>query len=61
MQDATYNIGPSVVCGSTLQRKANAGQPFCDELLKWDHANGKVVKGLAKRRQAEVKLCKTVN
>lgn len=43
LMDAVYNIGPSVVCGSTLQRKANAGQPFCRELLRWDHAGGRVV------------------
>jgi len=58
LQDAVYNIGPAVVCGSTLQRKANAGEPFCDELLRWDRADGKVLPGLVKRRQDEAALCK---
>jgi lysozyme len=57
--DATYNLGPSVVCGSTLQRKANAGEPFCRELLRWDHAGGTRVAGLTRRRQAEATLCET--
>lgn len=57
--DATYNIGPKIVCGSTLQRKANAGEPFCDELLRWDHAGGKRIQGLTNRRQAEYRLCVT--
>lgn len=57
LTSAAYNIGPRVVCGSTLQRKANAGQPFCAELLRWDMAGGKKVKGLTRRRQAEYKLC----
>lgn len=54
---AAYNIGPKVVCGSTLQRKANAGQPFCQELDKWVYAGGKKLNGLVKRRAAERKLC----
>ena len=57
LTSAVFNIGPRVVCGSTLQRKANAGQPFCAELLRWDMAGGKKVKGLTRRRQAEYKLC----
>lgn len=55
--DAVYNIGPSIVCGSTLQRKANAGQPFCHELLRWVYAGGKRIQGLVNRRQAEYQLC----
>ena len=57
LTSGVYNIGPKLVCGSTLQRKANAGQPFCAELLRWDMAGGKKVKGLTRRRQAEYKLC----
>ncbi|MDE2255366.1 MAG: lysozyme [Betaproteobacteria bacterium] len=57
--DAAYNIGPRVVCGSSLQRKANAGdmQGACAELLRWVYANGKKVAGLLKRRRAEWELC----
>ncbi len=57
--DATFNIGNKIVCGSTLQRKANAGDMTgaCQELTKWDYAAGKKVEGLEHRRQAEMKLC----
>ena len=54
---AAYNIGPKVVCGSTLQRKANAGQPFCAELSRWVYAKGRVLPGLVKRREAERAMC----
>lgn len=57
LTSAAYNIGPRVVCGSTLQRKANVGQPFCAELLRWDMAGGKKIKGLTRRRQAEYNMC----
>jgi len=57
--DAAYNIGPSVVCGSTLQRKANSGDltDACNELLKWVYAGGQKLKGLVIRRQRERELC----
>ena len=41
------HTGPEVRVGDTIdQRKA-------DEFLKWDHAGGKVVAGLTRRRAAE--------
>lgn len=57
--DAAYNLGKGVVCGSTLQRMMNAGdiQGACDQLLRWNKVNGKVVQGLVNRRQAEHDLC----
>lgn len=57
--DAAYNLGPAVVCGSTLQRKANAGDVVgaCAELPRWVHAGGQVLPGLVARREAERKLC----
>jgi len=57
--DAVYNIGPSVICGSTLQRLANAGdvRGACEQLLRWNKANGRVLPGLVARRQAERDLC----
>lgn len=57
--DAAYNIGKGVVCGSTLQRLANAGdvKGACDQLLRWNKVNGKVVQGLVNRREAEHELC----
>jgi lysozyme len=57
--DAAYNAGPAIVCGSTLQRKANAGDVAgaCAELPRWVYAGGKVLPGLVARREAERKLC----
>jgi len=57
LTSAAFNIGPRVVCGSTLQKKANSGLPFCAELKKWVYAGGKVIRGLVKRREAEYKMC----
>lgn len=55
----SYNVGSSAACKSTLVRKANAGdlRGACDELLRWNRAGGKVVRGLSNRRQAERALC----
>lgn len=57
--DAAYNAGPTVVCGSTLQRKANAGDlaGACAQLSRWTYAGGKQLPGLIKRRSAERELC----
>lgn len=54
-----YNVGIGAACGSTLVRKANAGDLVgaCNELPKWNRAGGKVVRGLTNRREAERKLC----
>ena len=56
---ATYNIGPRVVCGSTIQKRAQAGdwKGVCDGLLAWKYAGGKVSPGLLNRRSAERDLC----
>lgn len=55
----SYNVGTSAACGSTLAKKANAGdwQGACNQLPRWDKAGGKPVKGLTNRRAAETKLC----
>lgn len=57
--DATYNLGPAVVCGSTLQRLANKGDiaGACQQLLRWNRAGGREVRGLTRRREAEYRLC----
>jgi len=54
-----YNVGIGAACGSTLVRKANAGdiRGACNELLKWDRARGRPVRGLTIRRRAENKAC----
>jgi lysozyme len=55
----SYNIGPTAFCNSTMVRKLNAGdyQGFCDGMLAWDKAGGRVVRGLTLRRQRERALC----
>lgn len=55
----SYNVGTGAACRSTLVRKANAGDLFgaCDELLRWNRAGGRVVRGLVNRRKAEHGLC----
>lgn len=54
-----YNIGIKGFCGSSMSRKALAGdlKGACDALLLWNKAGGKVVKGLVNRRNAERALC----
>ena len=55
----TYNVGVHAFCTSTLVVKLNSGdyEGACKELLKWDHAGGKVYPGLTRRRQEEFKKC----
>lgn len=54
-----YNIGPPTYCRSTAARELNAGhlRAGCDAMLLFDKAGGRVVAGLARRRQAERALC----
>lgn len=55
----TYNLGVKAFTNSTLLKKLNSGDRVgaCNELLRWNKANGKVLNGLTKRRQEENKLC----
>ena len=55
----TYNVGAGAACGSTLVRKAKAGDLVgaCNELPRWNKAGGRVVRGLTNRRAAEQSLC----
>lgn len=57
--DASYNLGPGTVCRSSMVRKLNAGDVYgaCNAFLLYDRANGKVLKGLQRRRNAERELC----
>lgn len=54
-----YNVGVQAFCGSTLVRKANAGDMAgaCAELSRWVMAGGKKLPGLVNRRAAERELC----
>lgn len=56
---ATYNIGIKGFCGSSMARKANAGdlRGACDALLGWDRAGGREIRGLRNRRLAERDVC----
>lgn len=66
---AAHNLGPAIVCGSTLQAKANAGDlvgaclQLTDALDKrgnavgWVKAGGQVVDGLRNRRVDERNAC----
>lgn len=57
--DATANLGPRVVCGSTIQKMAVAGKwkSVCAGLFAWINAGGEPNHGIANRRVAERELC----
>lgn len=54
-----YNIGQGAFCGSSMARKANAGdyRGACEALLAWNKAGGRVVQGLVNRRKDERRIC----
>lgn len=54
-----FNVGATKFCGSTLARKANAGDlpGACAELSRWTYAGGKQLPGLVKRRKDERAFC----
>ena len=54
-----YNVGPGAYGGSTLARKLRAGDlaGACRELPRWVYAGGKKLRGLERRRQAEMQIC----
>jgi GH24 family phage-related lysozyme (muramidase) len=53
-----YNVGSGAFKGSTLLKNLNQGNKAAaaQQLLRWVHAGGKVLKGLQNRRQAELNL-----
>ena len=53
-----YNCGNGALKTSTLLKKLNAGDVHgaANEFLRWNKANGKVLSGLTRRREAERKL-----
>lgn len=55
----TFNVGIGAACGSTLVKMLNQGHytQACEQLLKWNKAGGKEVRGLTNRRTAEMHLC----
>lgn len=54
-----WNIGTGAFCGSTLVKKAGAGDfvGACNQLPRWNRAGGKVIPGLSFRRGEELKIC----
>ena len=55
----TFNIGVGAACSSTLVKLLNQGQyaQACNQLMRWNRAGGKEVRGLTNRRTAERDLC----
>ena len=55
----TYNVGVAAFCRSNVARDLNAEkyEKACSDLLEWNHAGGKVLPGLTKRRQQEYLKC----
>jgi lysozyme len=55
----TFNVGVGAACGSTLVKKLRSGDyaGACKELLRWDRAGGRVLRGLTLRRQSEYQRC----
>lgn len=56
----SYNVGTGAACGSTMVRMINAGHPptnWCPQLQRWVYAGGRKLKGLERRREAELALC----
>lgn len=55
----TYNIGEGAFCKSTLSQKLRQldYEGACKEILRWDKFQGKPLRGLTLRRQAEYKQC----
>lgn len=56
--DFAYNLGVGQLRASTLRRRVNAGDwdAVPDELRKWIRGGGRVLPGLVKRREAEIRL-----
>jgi lysozyme len=54
-----YNVGSTALKSSTLLKKVNANPNDPEikfEFLKWNRGGGRVLKGLIRRREAEVQL-----
>jgi len=56
--DWTFNLGSGNLRASTLRRRVNSAdwEAVPGEVLKWNKAGGRVLKGLTIRRRAEVAL-----
>ena len=56
--DFCYNLGTGALQSSTLRRKLNQGHydEVPGQLMRWNKAGGRVLRGLTLRRQAEADL-----
>lgn len=56
--DFAFNLGTGNLKASTLRRKVNAGEwdQVPAQFMRWNKAGGRVLRGLVRRRQAEVDL-----
>lgn len=54
-----YNLGSRALCRGAVARRINAGDIAggCRAMLSYNHARGRILPGLTRRRQAEYKLC----
>lgn len=54
-----YNVGVGAACGSTLIRLLNQGEyrAACEQLMRWNKAGGREVRGLTLRRRQERAQC----
>ena len=54
----TYNLGPTNLKNSSLRKVLNKGayDDVAEQIKRWNKANGKVLKGLVRRRNAEAEL-----
>jgi len=54
-----YNVGAGAYQRSTLLRKLRTGdiKGACRELPRWSYAGGKKLRGLERRRNAEMQIC----
>lgn len=59
MVSFAYNVGTGAYCGSTAARLVRSGdiEGACRELPRWVYAGGKKLRGLERRRQAEMQIC----
>lgn len=50
-----YNVGIEALAGSTLLKRLNANDKkgAADQFLRWNRADGRVMSGLTRRREAE--------
>lgn len=57
----TFNVGGAAFCRSTLVRLFNEGraEEACNQMSRWVYAKGIRLRGLERRRAAEVSLCLT--